>query len=114
MSDDFPRKAVLGVEDLYLGFGGVQALAGVDLEVREGEILAIIGPNGAGKTSLLNCINGFYHPQRGTIRFEGQDITKLPAHRIATLGIARAFQNIALYSGLRGAGSVSTSPHRRT
>ena len=97
MSED---KTKLKLEHLDLSFGGVRALVDVSVEVREGEILSIIGPNGAGKTCILNCINGFYRPQSGDIHFEGQNITRLPSHRIARLGIARTFQNIELFSGL--------------
>ena len=97
MSED---KTKLKLEHLHLSFGGVRALVDVSVEVREGEILSIIGPNGVGKTCILNCINGFYRPQSGDIHFEGQNITRLPSHRIARLGIARTFQNIELFSGL--------------
>jgi len=93
-------KAKLKLEHLHLSFGGVHALTDISLDVREGEILSIIGPNGAGKTCILNCINGFYRPQQGNIYFEGQDITRLPSHKIAGLGIARTFQNIELFTGL--------------
>jgi len=93
-------KAKLKLEHLHLSFGGVHALTDISLDVREGEILSIIGPNGAGKTCVLNCINGFYRPQQGNIYFEGQDITRLPSHKIAGLGIARTFQNIELFTGL--------------
>jgi branched-chain amino acid transport system ATP-binding protein len=90
----------LVVEDLHLRFGGVLALAGVSLSVQKGEIFAIIGPNGAGKTSLLNTISGLYRPHRGRILFEGRDISHLPPHRIACLGVARSFQNIELFKGM--------------
>jgi branched-chain amino acid transport system ATP-binding protein len=90
----------LRVEDLHLRFGGVEALRGISFEVREGEILAIIGPNGAGKTCILNCINNFYHAQKGEIYFEGRRITKLRSDAIARLGISRTFQNVQLYTGL--------------
>src|SRR5512143_2672239 len=76
------------------------ALAGVSLDVLQGEILAIIGPNGAGKTSLLNCISGLYRPQRGRILVDGHDLTRLRTHAIARLGIARSFQNIELFRGM--------------
>ena len=89
----------LKVTDLYMAFGGVQALFGVSLEVKKGEIFSIIGPNGAGKTVLLNCINGLYHPQKGRIYFEGQEITKLKPHERARLGISRTFQKIELFKG---------------
>ncbi len=91
----------LRVENLQLNFGGVAALLGVDLQVRQGQIFAIIGPNGAGKTSLLNCISGLYHPQRGRILFRNEagefDLTRLKPHQIARLGVARSFQNIELF-----------------
>ncbi len=92
--------AELRVQDVSLNFGGVQALAGVSFATVPGEILAIIGPNGAGKTSLLNSISGVYRPQRGRIVFDGHDLTRLPPHRIAALGVARTFQNIALFKGM--------------
>ncbi len=92
----------LKVENLQLSFGGLSALMDVSLEVRQSEILAIIGPNGAGKTSLLNCISGLYHPQRGRILYYGgdgkeSDLVQLKPHQIARLGIARSFQNIELF-----------------
>ena len=90
----------LSVKDICLSFGGTQALLDVSFDVARGEILAIIGPNGAGKTSLLNCLNRFYHPSSGNIDFEGVDLNTVPPYRIASLGIARTFQNIALYTGL--------------
>lgn len=90
----------LEVHNIHLGFGGVMALAGVSLQVGRGELVSIIGPNGAGKTSLLNCISGFYHPQRGRILFEGHELTRASPHQITRYGIARAFQNIELFSGL--------------
>lgn len=101
----------LSVENLYLSFGGISALTDVSFEVYEGEILAVIGPNGAGKTSSLNCINGFYRPDRGRIIFEGQDITHLPAYKIAQMGIARTFQNIALYTGLNTLDNLMAARH---
>jgi branched-chain amino acid transport system ATP-binding protein len=90
----------LNVDDVSLRFGGTQALTNVSFDVHAGEILAIIGPNGAGKTSMLNCLNGFYRPYRGEIIFDGEDLTNLPPHHIAQMGVARTFQNIALYTGL--------------
>lgn len=94
------KKLCLHVQGITLSFGGVSALQNVDLEVRDGELLALIGPNGAGKTCLLNCINGFYKPDSGRILYKGTDITSLPLHRRAHLGIGRVFQGIQLYSGL--------------
>ena len=92
--------AQLDVEGVTLTFGGVAALSGVSMRVEAGELVSIIGPNGAGKTSLLNCISGFYHPERGRILFEGQDLTRASPHEVTRKGIARAFQNIELFSGL--------------
>lgn len=90
----------LKVENVQLNFGGVTALMDIGLEVRQSEILAIIGPNGAGKTSLLNCVSGLYHPQRGRIVYmngKEHEITRMKPHEIARLGIARSFQNIELF-----------------
>jgi branched-chain amino acid transport system ATP-binding protein len=101
----------LRVEDIWLNFGGVAALSGVSFDVREGEMLAIIGPNGAGKTSILNCINGFYRPQKGGMTFEDQNIYHLPPHRIARLGIGRTFQNIELFTGLSVLDNLMAARH---
>jgi branched-chain amino acid transport system ATP-binding protein len=90
----------LKLENINLAFGGVLAINDVSCEVRRGEIFSIIGPNGAGKTSLLNCISGFYRPQKGQIHYGGQRITALRPDRIARLGISRTFQNTQLYTGL--------------
>jgi branched-chain amino acid transport system ATP-binding protein len=81
-------------------FGGVQAVSGVSFDVAKGQILSVIGPNGAGKTTLLNMISGFYHPNEGAILLEGQEITNLAPNAIATRGVARTFQNIALFRGM--------------
>ena len=101
----------LSVQNVSLSFGGIQALTSVSFDVREGEILAIIGPNGAGKTSMLNCMNNFYRPDKGRIIFEGHDLTRLSPHRIAQLGIARTFQNIALYTGLSTLDNLMAARH---
>jgi branched-chain amino acid transport system ATP-binding protein len=106
-----PGTVQLRLEDISLSFGGLCALSNVSLEARQGEILAIIGPNGAGKTCLLNCINGFYRPNQGAVFFEGHEITRLPAHRIAKLGVARTFQNIALYTGLSTVDNLMAARH---
>lgn len=103
----------LKVDDAHLSFGGVHALRGVSLEISEAEILGVIGPNGAGKTCLLNCISGFYRPQRGQILWGGKDITRLPPHKIAELGIARTFQSIALYTGLSVLNNLMAARHLR-
>ena len=87
----------LAVTDLSISFGGIRAVDDVSFEVEEGEVFAIIGPNGAGKTTLFNLVSGIYFPDGGSVRFAGRDITSLPAHRIAPLGLARTFQNIELF-----------------
>ncbi len=93
-------KALLKVENISLSFGGVKALEDISFDIMEGEIRAIIGPNGAGKSSMLNCINGFYHPQKGRIWFDGAYRGALKPHQIARQGISRTFQNIALFKGM--------------
>jgi len=103
----------LRVEGVAKQFGGVTAVDEVSLEVREGEILSVIGPNGAGKTSLLNMISGFYRPDRGRILFEGEDITRLAPSRIAERGIARTFQNIALFRGMTVLDNLMLGRHVR-
>ncbi|MBW8010869.1 MAG: ABC transporter ATP-binding protein [Chloroflexi bacterium] len=101
----------LSFENVFLSFGGTLALTDVSFKVIKGEILAIIGPNGAGKTSLLNCVNHFYSPDRGGIIFKENDLTKIPPHKIAKLGIARTFQNLALYSGLSTLDNLMAARH---
>jgi branched-chain amino acid transport system ATP-binding protein len=93
-------EVLLAVDNIVLNFGGVRALNGVSFDIRKGEIRAIIGPNGAGKTSMLNVINGFYHPQSGTITFKGQKRRRMRPHQTAAQGIARTFQNVALFKGM--------------
>lgn len=105
------NSILLNVENVSLSFGGTAALTDVSFQVCKGEIQAIIGPNGAGKTSMLNCISGFYHPQKGAIRYQDQDLTKVPTHKIAQLGIARTFQNIALYTGLSTLDNLMAARH---
>jgi branched-chain amino acid transport system ATP-binding protein len=102
---------LLRIENLSLSFGGVGALTDINLDIREKEILAIIGPNGAGKTALLNCINGFYKPQQGKITFEGKTITRKRPDKLAAGGIARTFQNIALYTGLTTQDNIMAARH---
>ena len=104
---------ILEASGLTLSFGGIRALADVAVAVPKGEITAIIGPNGAGKTSLFNAISGFYRPERGTIRFDGADITHLPAHRRAALGLARTFQNVALFRGMTVLDNIKLGGHNR-
>jgi len=92
--------AQLLLSEVCKAFGGVQAVTRVGLDVRQGEILSVIGPNGAGKTTLLNMISGFYHPDTGRIALEGEDITRLKPSLVAARGVARTFQNIALFRGM--------------
>ncbi|MEL3890244.1 ABC transporter ATP-binding protein [Ferrovibrio sp. MS7] len=99
---------LLKVENISLSFGGVKALTDISFSIREREILAIIGPNGAGKSSMLNCINGFYHPQQGTITFKGQPRKQMRPHEAASQGIARTFQNIALFKGMSTLDNIMT------
>jgi len=91
---------LLKVQGISLSFGGVKALSDVSFEIRQHEILAIIGPNGAGKSSMLNVINGFYHPQSGTVTYKGATRKQMQPHEAAEQGIARTFQNIALFKGM--------------
>jgi branched-chain amino acid transport system ATP-binding protein len=91
---------ILSLDDVSLSFGGVKALTDVSFDIRCGEIRAIIGPNGAGKTSMLNVINGFYHPQQGRIAFKGRTRTAMHPYEAASSGIARTFQNVALFRGM--------------
>jgi branched-chain amino acid transport system ATP-binding protein len=101
-------ETVLSAERISLSFGAVKALVDISVEVREHEILAIIGPNGAGKTSLLNCINGVYRPQQGEIVFDGKPRGKIGPAAIARQGIARTFQNVALFKGMSTLDNIMT------
>lgn len=94
------HEVVLDIQGISLAFGGVQALADVSFNVYAHEIRAIIGPNGAGKSSMLNCINGVYQPQQGSIAFKGETFRHMNSHQIARMGIARTFQNLALFKGM--------------
>lgn len=96
--ENAPTDTILHVDNISLSFGGIKAIQNVDFQVQRGQIFAIIGPNGAGKTSTINSISGFYRPQAGRIMFNGQDITDVPTFKRAPMGIARTFQNIALYT----------------
>jgi len=102
---------LLQCDAIRLDFGGVRALDDVSFDVRAGEILAIIGPNGAGKTCAINCITGYYEPQRGRILFDGNNITNRRTHRITKLGIVRTFQNIGLYPGLTVLDNLMVARH---
>ena len=92
--------AYLDISDVTLSFGGLKALANVNMKIEPGLITSIIGPNGAGKTSMLNCISGFYHPTQGEISYKDKKLTHASPHQVSSMGIARAFQNLELFSGL--------------
>jgi len=104
---------VLDLKDISLAFGGVRALQDVTFDVREHEIRAIIGPNGAGKSSMLNVINGVYHPQQGTVTFNGVARRDVNTHEAAVQGIARTFQNIALFKGMSVLDNIMTGRNLR-
>jgi branched-chain amino acid transport system ATP-binding protein len=103
----------LRIENLSLSFGGVTALSDVSLNIDNNQIFAIIGPNGAGKTALLNCISGFYKPQRGDIHFDGRKTIRLRPDKLTRFGIARTFQNIELYTGLSTEDNIMAARHVR-
>ena len=111
VSDVRTKPPQLAVQGVSKRFGGVTAVENVTLTVRHGEILSIIGPNGAGKTSLLNMISGFYRPTSGTISLDGRDITRLRPSHVAALGVARTFQNIALFAGMTVLDNIMLGRH---
>jgi branched-chain amino acid transport system ATP-binding protein len=102
---------LLTIENISLAFGGIAALTDVSVSVAEGGVSAVIGPNGAGKTSLFNVISGFYRPNAGRVVFAGEDILPLSGHKRATLGIARTFQNIALFDGMTVLENIKLGAH---
>jgi len=107
------RPVQLQIHEVSKAFGGVQAVSKVTLDVKKGEILSVIGPNGAGKTSLLNMISGFYHPDSGRILLENAEISRLKPSQIAERGIARTFQNIALFRGMTVLDNLMLGRHVR-
>jgi branched-chain amino acid transport system ATP-binding protein len=110
------REALLSLEHISLSFGGVRAVTDISFDVHQGEICALIGPNGAGKSSLLNVINGVYRPQQGTVRFNGAARKRMHPHEAALSGIARTFQNIALFGRMSVLDNVLTGRnlHRKS
>ena len=100
MTDTQSPGPVLQCKAVERRFGGLVALSGVDMQIERGEIFGLVGPNGSGKTTLTNAITGFYPPQRGQILLHGRDITGLAPHKVARLGVARTFQNLALFNGM--------------
>jgi len=105
------HKPLLTVNDLHLSFGGLRVLNGISFAIDPKTICALIGPNGSGKTSILNCINRFYRPDRGTIAFNGEDISKRKSQEVAEMGIARTFQNIALFKGMSVLDNIRVGRH---
>src|ERR1700681_3629384 len=103
--------ALLEVRDVAVRFGGIVALDGVSFDLGGGQILGLIGPNGAGKTTLFNCLSRLYTPNRGEILFEGSSLLNRPPHRIAEVGIARTFQNLALFPRQSGPDNVRIAAH---
>jgi len=106
-------KTILKCDKILLNFGKITALNYISFHVGKGELLSIIGPNGAGKTSLLNCISGFYRPQKGDIFFKNQSITHMASYKRAALGIGRTFQNIQLYTGLTTRDNLMAARHTK-
>jgi branched-chain amino acid transport system ATP-binding protein len=104
---------ILEVNNISLAFGGVKALTDISFNVREHEVRAIIGPNGAGKSSMLNCINGVYSPQQGSITFRGQTFSNMNSRQVAEMGFARTFQNLALFKGMSVLDNIMTGRNLR-
>ena len=104
---------ILDVKNISLRFGGVKALTDISLDVREHEVRSIIGPNGAGKSSMLNCINGVYIPQEGTITFKGKSFKHQTSREVAEMGVARTFQNLALFKGMSVIDNIMTGRNLR-
>ena len=111
--DDRIGEVILELEHISLAFGGVKALTDISFNVREHEIRAIIGPNGAGKSSMLNVINGVYTPQQGSIRFDGKEFARMSPRRAAEMGVARTFQNLALFKGMSVLDNIMTGRNLR-
>ena len=108
MSERNLGEVILAVDNISLSFGVMKVLDDISFDIRRGEIRSIIGPNGAGKSSMLNVINGFYHPQQGSITFKGETRKQMAPHRAASHGIARTFQNIALFKGMSTLDNIMT------
>ncbi len=104
-------EVILEAQNLFLSFAGVAALTDVSFQVKKGEIFSIIGPNGAGKTCMMNCINGLYRPQKGSMSFKGQNITGMSPHRRAALGLSRTFQKIELFGGMSVLDNIRLGRH---
>jgi branched-chain amino acid transport system ATP-binding protein len=105
--------AVLEIDDISIRFGGLQALGNVSVKAQELEIVGLIGPNGAGKTTLFNCVTGFYRPNEGRVRFLGEDVTNIPIHERAAMGMGRTFQQVGLVKGATVLENVITAQHTK-
>ncbi|MDC8785840.1 ABC transporter ATP-binding protein [Roseateles koreensis] len=108
MAESVSDEVILDIKNISLNFGGVKALTDISFDVRVHEIRAIIGPNGAGKSSMLNCINGVYQPQVGSIAFRGQTFKHMSSRQVAEMGVARTFQNLALFKGMSVLDNIMT------
>ena len=106
--------AILDVRDVTMRFGGIVALDRVSFQVQRGSIVGLIGPNGAGKTTLFNCLSRLYTPNEGEILFDGQSLLRVPTHRIASLGIGRTFQDLAMFGTMSVIDNVMVGLHSRT
>jgi branched-chain amino acid transport system ATP-binding protein len=104
-------EILLELSDIHMSFGKVMALAGVSLKIRKGEIHSVIGPNGAGKTVMMNCINGLYHPQQGTISYKGEEINHLKPYERAVLGMSRTFQKVEVFGGMTVLDNIRLGRH---
>ena len=113
MSERQTGEVILDIQNISLAFGGVKALTDISFNVREHEIRAIIGPNGAGKSSMLNCINGVYTPQQGSINFRGRTFSNMNSRQVAEMGFARTFQNLALFKGMSVLDNIMTGRNLR-
>lgn len=109
-----PREQILNIQDVSINFGGIVALESVNIDISSGEIFGLIGPNGSGKTTLFNCLSRLYTPNRGRIEFKRQDVLALAPHQVATLGLSRTFQNLALFSSMNVIDNVLVGCHVRS
>ena len=105
-------REILKVENLSMRFGGLLAVNGVALSVKEKQVVALIGPNGAGKTTVFNCLTGFYQPSGGSILLDGEPIQGLPGHKIALKGVVRTFQNVRLFKDMTAVENLLIAQHR--
>ncbi len=107
------KKTMIDIAGISLNFGGTIALNDVSLQIRDNELLALIGPNGSGKTSMLNSITGYYHPQKGSIYFNGKDLVGLRPHRVAAMGVSRSFQKVELFTAMSVIDNLMVARHNR-